>query len=104
MLTRGGWKYHYYVGHRPELFKLALDPEETCDLAGNPAHADVLAAFEATLRSMLDPEAIDRCAKADQNALVARHGGRDAALAKGYPGETPTAGKFHAKASGTLPG
>ncbi len=102
MLTRGGWKYHYYVGHRPELFKLALDPEETCDLAGNPAHADVLAAFEATLRSMLDPEAIDRCAKDEQNALVARHGGRDAALAKGYPGETPTAGKFHAKASGTL--
>lgn len=103
MLTRGRWKYHYYVGYPPELFDLATDPEESHDLAGDPAHADVLESFEAALRSMLDPEAVDRRAKDDQNALVASHGGREAALAKGYPGETPAASKFQTDTSGTLP-
>ena len=52
---------------------------------------------------MLDPEAVDRRAKDDQNALVASHGGREAALAKGYPGETPAASKFQTDTGGTLP-
>ena len=38
---------------------------------------------------MLDAEATDRSAKDDQNALVARFGGREAALRKGPPGATP---------------
>ena len=96
MLTRGRFKYHYYVGYPPELFDLEVDPEETRDLAGDGAYASVLADFETTLRAMLDPEAVDRQAKDDQNALIARHGGRDAALRMGYPGETPTAQKFQA--------
>ncbi len=104
MLTRGRYKYHQYVGHQPELFDLQTDPEELCDLAGDPAYAAVLAEMETTLRAMLDPEAVDRRAKDDQNALVARHGGREAALAKGYPGETPTARKFDAAASDSRPG
>ena len=103
MLTRGRWKYHHYVGHAPELFDLAADPEELRDLAGDPAHAAVVAELEAALRAMLDPDGVDRRAKDDQNALVASHGGRDAALAKGYPGETPTARKFDAAASDTRP-
>ncbi len=94
MLVRGRYKYHYYVGYRPELFDLEADPEETNDLAGDPAHCEVLAAFERHLRRMLDPEAVDRRAKDDQNALVARHGGPEAALKLGYPGETPTSAKF----------
>src|SRR5690606_18676501 len=28
MLRKGRWKYHYYVGFRPELFDLENDPEE----------------------------------------------------------------------------
>ena len=96
MLVRGRYKYHYYVGYRPELFDLEADPEEMHDLAKDPAYAHELTAFEKDLRRMLDPEAIDRRAKDDQNALVARHGGPDAALKLGYPGETPTAAQFHA--------
>ncbi len=103
MLTRGPYKYHFYVGHRPELFDLEADPEESRDLAGEPAYAAVLAELETALRSMLDPEAVDRQAKDDQNALVARHGGREAALGKGYPGETPTARKFEGQAGGGRP-
>lgn len=94
MLTKGRWKYHHYVGYPPELFDLGSDPEETRDLAPDPAHRDVVSAFEAELRRMLDPEAVDRRAKADQAALVARHGGREAALRLGYPGETPASQKF----------
>ena len=103
MLVRGRFKYHHYVGYPPELFDLEADPEELRDLAGDPAHASALAALEADLRAMLDPEAIDRRAKADQRALVESHGGRAAALAKGYPGETPTARKFRAAASDSQP-
>ena len=96
MLTRGRYKFHYYVGYPPELFDLDLDPEETRNLADDPVHQTILAELEAALRTMLDPEAVDRRAKDDQNALVARHGGREAALNLGYPGETPVAQKFHA--------
>ena len=36
------------------------------------------AELEARLRSILDPEAVDRLAKADQAAAIAAHGGEDA--------------------------
>jgi choline-sulfatase len=74
------------------LFDLEADPEEAHDLAGDERHAPVLREFEATLRAMLDPEAIDRRAKDDQNALVARFGGRERALSMGPPGATPAPG------------
>jgi choline-sulfatase len=89
MLKRGRFKYHYYVGFAPELFDLESDPEETTDLAGDPRHRDTLARFEAQLRSMLDPEEVDRRAKRDQAQLVKRFGGRDKALQTGTPGATP---------------
>ena len=95
MLTRGHYKYHHYVGYRPELFDLEADFEETQDLAQDPAYQGVLAEFERELRKMLDPEAVDRRAKNAQNALIAKHGGRDAALKLGYPGETPVSEKYN---------
>ena len=104
MLTRNHWKYHHYVGYAPELFDLQADPQETRDLASSPACQETLAEFDATLRSMLDPEAVDRRAKDDQNALVERHGGREAALRLGYPGETPTDKRFNAATAGPGPG
>ncbi len=39
-----------------------------------------------------DGERVDRRAKDDQNALVARHGGRERALGIGPPGATPAPG------------
>jgi choline-sulfatase len=94
MLTQGKFKYHHYVGFAPELFNLEEDPQELRDLAHDPAHAQTVQAFEAKLRSMLNPEAVDRQAKNDQNDLVARHGGPEAVRKMGNPGSTPTPEKF----------
>jgi hypothetical protein len=43
--------------------------------------------------AMLDPEAVDARAKADQAAIIERHGGREAVLARGSFGATPPPGE-----------
>jgi choline-sulfatase len=92
MLRKGRYKYHYYVGYRPELFDLENDPEELVDLAPDPDYEEVLAEMEALLRERLDPEEVDRRAKADQDRLIERHGGPEKALGVGAPGTTPVPG------------
>ncbi|MCK9511309.1 MAG: sulfatase-like hydrolase/transferase [Pigmentiphaga sp.] len=92
MLRQGRWKYHYYVGHPPELFDLEADPDELQDLASDPAVADILAQLEASLRRICDPEAIDRQAKADQRAMIDRLGGPAIAATLGARGATPPPG------------
>jgi len=89
MLRKGRWKLNYYVGFPPELFDLVADPEELTDRASDPACAGTLAQMEADLRKICDPEEMDRLAFADQAALIAGHGGREAALKLGAPGATP---------------
>ena len=89
MLRRGHHKYNYYVGYEPELFDLDSDPGETRNLAADPAHAALRAGFEAELRRLLNPEAVDARAKADQAALIERFGGAQAASNIGAPGATP---------------
>ena len=92
MLRDARYKYNYYVDGPPQLFDLAVDPEERRDLAESPdREADaLLARFEAELRELLDPEAVDRRAKADQAARVAAYGGREAVLARGTFANSPT--------------
>ena len=92
MLRKGRYKYHHYVGYRPELFDLEEDPEELVDRAADPNHADIVAEMEALLRERLDPEEVDRRAKADQARLIDRHGGPETALGVGAPGATPVPG------------
>lgn len=89
MLATGDWKLHAYVGYEPELFHLGEDPQELHDLAASPGHAAVLGELLGRLRAHVDPERVDRAAKDDQNALVERHGGRQAALRVGLSGATP---------------
>ena len=83
MIRDGRFKYVYYVGFEPRLFDLNADPGETRNLAADPAYADALAACEATLRRICDPEAVDRRAKADQQARIDAAGGTDAVIAAG---------------------
>ena len=66
MLRDGRYKYLYYVDAPPQLFDLATDPEERHDLAaaGDARAPALLRRFERELRALLDPEAVDRRAKA----------------------------------------
>ena len=95
MLRDARHKYNYYVGGPPQLFDLAADPEERHDLVAEarPAAAGLVRRFEAELRSMLDPEAVDRRAKTDQAAQVEAYGGREAVLARGTFANSPTPGE-----------
>jgi choline-sulfatase len=56
LIVRDNLKYTYYTGERPSLFDLREDPHEDNDLATDPAYRGVLAQFEKSLRSIVDPE------------------------------------------------
>ncbi len=88
MIATARWKYHYYVGYPPELFDLASDPKEARNLAGDPAHAEIEAELKRALFEICAPEEVDARAKADQDRLIARFGGRDAASRTGPSGAT----------------
>jgi choline-sulfatase len=80
------------VDFDPELFDLVDDPEETRNLAEDPQYKDLVKDFEAALRDICDPEAVDRRAKEDQDALIERFGGAEKARALGTAGATPVPG------------
>lgn len=89
MLRCGRWKYHCYVGLRPELFNLLDDPEELHDLAQDLAYRGRLEYMDQQLRRICDPEAVDALAQQDQAALIERFGGTDAAHKVGSSNATP---------------
>ena len=92
MIRHGAFKYVYYVGFPPQLFDLNNDPDELEDLAGDPTYTDVLAACEASLRELIDPEEVDARAKGRQARLLKENGGRDAVIARGDLGFSPPPG------------
>jgi choline-sulfatase len=106
MIRHGDYKYIHFAAFRdfvppPLLFDLRTDPEELQDLASDPAHADVLAECRGKLQAMLDPQSVDALARADQRAVIDRHGGREAILGQGTFRFTPPPGvdpKYFAKA------
>jgi len=91
------YKFAYYVDAPNQLFDLQHDPDELVDLIESPDEDTqrIVADFEARLRNLLDPEAVDREAKRDQQKLIESLGGRDAVLSRGsfqnspVPGEDP---------------
>jgi choline-sulfatase len=92
MIRRGRYKYIHYVGYAPMLFDMEDDPYERRDLAGVPEYAAELAACEAQLRAMLDPEAVDRLARDDQRRMVERLGGKEAIMKRGAVRHSPPPG------------
>ena len=89
MIRKGRWKYNYYIGFPPELFDLEADPEELEDLGQSEDHEDIRRDLHRELLTICDPEAVDRQAFADQDAMIARYGGRAAVADMGAPGATP---------------
>ena len=106
MVKDDRYKLVYYAGDRypPHLFDLQEDPTELTDLgqyvphptraarerpAGTGAldqgtdYGAIIARLEAELRKVCDPEAVNEQAFADQRAMVERHGGEEALLARG---------------------
>jgi len=83
MIRRGRYKYIHYVGMPPMLFDLESDPFERTDLGRDPGYAAVRAECEAALRAVVDPESVDKLARADQRAHIEKHGGKEAILKKG---------------------
>ena len=83
MIRHGKWKYVHYVGLPPMLFDLEVDPYERKDLGRDAGHEAVIRECEAALRAVVDPEAVDACARADQRAMIEKHGGKDAILKRG---------------------
>lgn len=89
MVADARWKYHYYVDYPPELFDLANDPEETRNLAGDPAFSEVQDRMHRALLDICDPELTDAAAKSAQDMLVEKWGGTESALKAGARGASP---------------
>lgn len=89
MVRLGSVKYIHYHGFEPELFDLAIDPEETTNLAADPAYKALRERMHAALCSVCDPAAMNDLAFADQATMIERYGGREAALKLGAPAATP---------------
>ena len=88
------WKYVYYVGYPPQLFNMAIDPNELHDLAADavkdPAIQSAVNEGERRLRAICDPEAVnDRCL-ADQKQRIEQLGGRSACRSAYSFNHTPT--------------
>lgn len=66
MIRHGHYSYCAYVGHPPQLFDVVADPDQVDDLAGNPAYTDLEAEMAARLADLVDIEAADHRARADQ--------------------------------------
>jgi hypothetical protein len=63
--------------------RIERGPEELRDLGQDPGYAKVVAECAVKLRSVVDPEAADRAARADQEAKIAAVGGREAIFKRG---------------------
>ena len=83
MIRHGKYKYIHYAGLPPMLFDLDADPQERTDLGRDPHSAAVIRECDAALRRIVDPEAVDKLAKADQTARIDEVGGKEAILKRG---------------------
>ena len=80
MLRNARWKYNFYPGYEPELFDMQEDPYELIDLGQSSAHADILSECHRQLLMLVDPEAANKLAFADQASKIEELGGVEAIL------------------------
>jgi choline-sulfatase len=90
MLRQGRWKLVYFSeGHPPLLFDMESDPREMINLADDPAQAEILVRLTRQLFDILDPEAVNRQAFADQAKMIEALGGMETILAMPSFNHTP---------------
>jgi choline-sulfatase len=77
MLRNARWKYNYYPGYSPQLFDMCEDPDELVDLGEDSDHREIRAKCHAQMLELVDPEAANRQAFADQAVRIAELGGLD---------------------------
>ena len=58
MIRQGNYKYTFWVHYRPELYDIAIDPEEMHNLAGDPAHQGTVARLAQRLFAWHQPAAV----------------------------------------------
>ncbi len=93
MIRNGKWKYTHYVGEAPELYDLEADPHETQDLGTSSNHQSIVGECEQKLREVIDPEAANAQAFADQKAMIEANGGLEKINSRGDFGYTPAPGQ-----------
>jgi len=93
MIRNGKWKYTHYVGEAPELFDLEADPHEVHDLGRDPAHKAIVLECEEKLREVVNPEAANAKAFADQKLMIEANGGLEKIGSVGDYGYTPAPGQ-----------
>ena len=76
-LREGNHKLIYHVGMPRQLFDVVNDPLEENGLMAGAGFTDLADQLEAKLRRIVDPEAAEEQAKADQRAKIADLGGTD---------------------------
>ena len=90
MLRKGHWKLVYFSeGHAPLLFDMEKDPRELVNLADDLVQSETLARLKQQLFEILDPEAVNRQAFADQAKMIEALGGMDKILAMPSFNHTP---------------
>ena len=92
MLRQGDVKLIHHAGLPPELFDLAVDPDELRDLAALPSAQPLLAERMRLLEVICDITETDARAKADQRAKAESYGGREAVGGEPYIIFTPPPG------------
>ena len=90
MLRKGPLKLVYFAeGNPPLLFDLQQDPHELSNLADDPAHAQSLQQLVQELYQILDPQAVNELAFADQSKMIESLGGMEKILAMRSFNHTP---------------
>ena len=91
MIRHGKYKYvHFVEGYTPQLFDLEKDPHELNDLGSDPNYTSIVGELKAALYDILDPEQIDKQAKASQADKLEKGGGAKSIMEKGMTGFSPT--------------
>jgi len=80
MLRTERWKYNVYPGFASELFDMQEDPDELNDLIESDSHADIRALCEHEMSKLVDTEAANQLAFADQAVRIEELGGVNAVL------------------------